>query len=447
DLRFSLPILPFIAIISLTWLEYLKEKHKVIIRYIIFAAALVSFFISSYTKVNIRIKEARIPIGFLASSPPRPRNYSIEPLIKDMIKIVNKFDDSDYDGFNGERYFGYQLLLNLPRVNKTLFELEMERRGLPIYAVSYKDYYLLSDFIIKKTGSPGPKFATMKEREKLEKIKENKEEFTKYYKLVNSYQISRDSKLKLFARRDLINKDPVEKLYVQLYYDEDPSIDYSPKVDRKKLTRILKQYFSEKFRITGDYGIKCSNIYRKGEFLIISVGLGWLGNKITINKMPIKHGAIRINDMIINQDVLDREEVIMFSVKHIDMDLAPDWSNYFHSVLKKNKIIKSIEFEERNDIFSVAKYLSSDNGLEDSEINLTLKQFNIKIGVMIDVPLKKEPPSLEEIKNTQYCLKIKYLKIGRLFKIPSYPLNGIVYRKGRLSPLDNKPISTYISFY
>ncbi|HDS09114.1 MAG TPA: hypothetical protein ENN73_02700, partial [Firmicutes bacterium] len=436
DLRFTLGILPFIAIISSEVISTLRSGLKNYFKVLLLLLMLSSFFLSQYTNFKLVIETQSFPISIFLSSPPRPRRYSIDRIINVITaELGNDAPVPLTDNRVNKKYYGYSVLFNNPRINTTTFELEMERRGIPLYSVKSRNYYFLKDIILLKDNSGRGRYLTKHQSFCIDQIEKDEENFSKYYHEFGRIPIS-------------------DREYIKLYAVNYLTCSFSPTFEdkMKKIEFELKNYLMESFELSGSPDFHFTDFKDCGDFTSLDLYVGFripipglsventdtseVFREIRIKNIILKlfpGEYIKVDDLILFTDVSDTGcssiKIFTFNEVEICSKLSLDFNELITDILDKSKVFDTIKFEtELSGVFE-----------RSFKITFGLKVFPFLTELRFRI--YQDSPDFPYNYPDSIKLSVTSLRFGKIFRFPVYPLQGIAYKNYNLMPFEKNPYS------
>jgi 4-amino-4-deoxy-L-arabinose transferase-like glycosyltransferase len=197
DMRFTVPYLPAVSIISVAWLSRLKKVSlKKIIIAVIFIIGIGQFFLFSYTMKyfppKVALNTPVYKLGLYASYPPKQENWQHKEIFEAIEKDFQHWDKpfalvrviSNYNYFHGES-----------------FEVYTMGNKLPIYPMGYQGKLgEFTDYLIYKTGDQGPPFTIQHYDQANKEINSSDPAFTSLFKVMDEVFLPDGSKAIIYKR-------------------------------------------------------------------------------------------------------------------------------------------------------------------------------------------------------------------------------------------------------
>ena len=208
DVRYTMPFLPPIAIISTSWISKIRNKKMksviiasiLIITFFQFVAITNGIDAIPHQKViktpfcNINIYSQHVHI----THPSVEQNWKIQEILRYINESKNKNQGYQHVGIvpNAYRFqpgaFEYYTMLK---------KLPFHIRGVGRSSNFYNDVFAC-DYIVTKTGDQGPGFTTKYILKTMDMLKSPPKEFNETFKIVKEYNLPDGSIAKIYERRE-----------------------------------------------------------------------------------------------------------------------------------------------------------------------------------------------------------------------------------------------------
>ncbi len=385
DLRYTLPFIPAIAILSVFWIpELAKKMTRHLVTTVVLVAGLIHFFLFSYAS----------SIAF--AKPPLKQDWQHDAI----------FNYINTDIANERTVTIVRVMSNHAYFHGNTFEFYTRSNNINIYPKGYrKNLGDFTDYIISKTQDIGPAFTTGNIQTGIEIIEQNPLFFRNTFKQVKKFGLP-DGSQAIVYKRDV---SPAE-----LFSNEFSLLELE-----SKLELSLKEYFSK------TQGILVSIIpYSELDSL-----------KGRFNKICIEADRVRIKDIW-----LDNFKLVL---NNVELNLYELWLDNKLTIFRIEEIVPSFELKEgtlEDIIRAKAGFLENvDIYFDNSKIQISgdipAGKINLSIFLEAQVVLDK--------KRSAVMTKINELSIGP-FVIPHILYNIFVNHEFPLEPTSSWNMRTGI---
>ncbi|OGS19178.1 MAG: hypothetical protein A3J83_07285 [Elusimicrobia bacterium RIFOXYA2_FULL_40_6] len=382
DSRFMMPLFPLLALISVHWIDYLKNfkiKKTAIFAVVIISAA--SYFTSAFYPLKFQYQMTRY-ICLPRPEPAVKEDWKEKFCIENILSNINQ----------GDKYAKVVIFSNHPCFHKGVFDLyekEHKRSTPELFFHSFEGKLTeLTDFIIYKTGEKG--LINYQEQYQAEASILNKDKyFSDTFAPVAQCTLPDNTTAIIYK----LQPKPLSKLV---------SINGILNLVRKHLT---------------DYGLSDSNVTAKlipispestkrGEFKSIIIN----APAVELQGIRINNFSLKIKDVGINMPALIYDGKLVFTKIR---EIEPSFS-ILASDLKES-------FEKRKNVFSLNK--------------LDIKGGNIEIsGTASRIPLDILVKMKYDAAGRVFRVEVERVKITKYITIPKFIYENEVSRKISFAP-------------
>ena len=381
DIRFSMPLLPLVSLISTYFLIFIRNINhkKSVIKVLVFTTLLI-FFINNFFFYLF----FKTPTNLFWDDIPKKENWLQNIFIEKIISNYDKNTDivnvrfvtnTAYFSSNNFKYFYRVKKRNVPK----LYFIDFERKITE-----------LSDFIIYKTNYKGQEFMVLQFLEAIKAITSKKNYFVRNFNKVYETHLPDNSVAILY------------KLQPQEWNASHITVNY--------LTELLKRHLDNYGIITENITINLVQISdtetRKGHFKSVIIKAPY----IRYQGLPVRNFYLELNDIIINIPALIEDSQLI--------------------ILKLREIVPKFNISV-SDLKELIKTKLTELDLKSLEINNNelridgyLKKINISAVIRIELLLQD--------KKLKICLE--KLNILKYLRIPKYIYENFIDQEISLEP-------------